>query len=140
MSRALRVNPRGESPRLARALVEFGADHAFAPAAVKVQEHSGVRCRSVGIAGLLAHGGRDHRASGRRGGAAQGPAWIVADTDGTMIPMVTTITAPAGADQRKLRKICWQEMRLSATGPLGSATTTYACSRGDVVADGAAWA
>jgi len=36
------VSPRGESPRLARALVDFGADHAFAPAAAKVQEHYGV--------------------------------------------------------------------------------------------------
>jgi len=42
LSRALRANPRGESPRLARALVDFGADHAFAPAAAKDQEHYGV--------------------------------------------------------------------------------------------------
>jgi hypothetical protein len=141
LSRALRVNPRGESPRLARALVDFGADHAFAPAAAKVQEHYGVEVSASRVS-RVCYRTAAKIAAPHAGGVlpTQGPDWIVAQTDGTMIPMVTTSGAPAGADRRKHRKICWQEMRLAAARPLGSATTTYACSRGDVVAAGTAWA
>lgn len=39
---ATQVQPRGCSRRLQRALTDFGADDAFAAAAVKVQEHYGV--------------------------------------------------------------------------------------------------
>ena len=141
LSRALRVSPRGESPRLARALVDFGADHAFAPAAAKVQEHYGVEVPVSRVSRVCYRTAAKIAAPNAGGGLpAQGPDWIVAQTDGTMIPMVTTSGAPPGADRRKHRKICWQEMRLAAARPLGSATTTYACSRGDVVAAGTAWA
>lgn len=104
MGRALRANPRGESARLARALVDLGPDHALAPAAAKVQEHYGVEVSvnrvsrvcyrtAAGIAVPHADGGLP----------VQGPAWIVAEADGTMIPMVTPIAALAGADRRKHR-------------------------------------
>lgn len=36
------IKPLGSSWRLQRALTDFGADEAFAPAAAKVQEHYGV--------------------------------------------------------------------------------------------------
>jgi hypothetical protein len=126
---------------LVRALVDFGVEHAFAPAAAKVKEHYGLEVAASRVA-RVCYRTATRLAPPQAGGGlpAQGPAWIVAETDGTMLPMVSTATAPAGTDRRKHRQISWQEVRLAAAQPLGSATTTYAYSRGDVVAAGTAWA
>ncbi len=141
LSQVLALSPRGESPRLARAMVDFGADHAFAPAAAKLKEHYGVEVATSRVARACYRTAARIAAPRAEGGLpAKGPAWIVAETDGTMIPMVSTAAAPTGTDRRKHRQLSWQEVRLAAAQPLGSATTTYACSRGDVVAAGTAWA
>lgn len=70
---------------------------------------------------------------------ARGPEWIVAEADGTMLPIVDTSSAPLGADRRKHRVVRWQEARVVAARALGEATTHYDATLGDVADAGCRW-
>ena len=54
---------------------------------------------------------------------------IIAETDGTMVPIVTT-EGPK-KDRRKNRKLQWKEARLSLAHPLGSLDVKYAATMKD---------
>ena len=140
---ATRVQPRGCSRRLQRALTDFGADHAFAAAVKKVQEHYGVsvpveRVRTVTL--HHAHALASPAPLPVRTLPASGAAYIVAEADGTMLPIVDTSAAPPGADRRKFRQVYYQEARLAAACAQGSATTHYAATLHDVTDTGLRWA
>lgn len=132
----------GSSRRVQRALTDFGADEAFAAAARKFKEHYGVevgasRARST----TLQHA---HRLAAKqpapvRALPAQGAEVIIGEADGTMVPIVETASAPAGADRRKHRKLFWQEARLVAAQAKGSATIHYEATLQGVEAAGDLW-
>lgn len=134
------VHARGASAVLQRAMVDFGADEAFAAAAAKVREHYGVevsvsRLREV----CLHHARRVDRAAvtPTRGLAAQGPSAIVTEADGTMIPVVDV--EQQGADQRRSRKVRYQEMRLLAARGQGKVHTYYQAGFVNPEQAGARW-
>jgi hypothetical protein len=141
-SRHAQVQARGSSRRVQRALTDFGADEAFAPAAAKFKEHYGV---TVGVARVrtttLRHAHRlaERQPAPVRALPASGPAVIIAEADGTMVPIVETASAPAGADRRKYRQLRWQEARLVAAQAEGSATTHYEATLHGVEATGDLW-
>lgn len=137
-----RVRCRGCSRRLQRALTDFGADTAFAPAAAKVHEHYGVTVPPERVRQVTLH----H--AGRRVEPApppctrlrtRGPAHLLAEADGTMLPIVDTSAAPAGADKRRHRRVRWQEARVVAAQAHGETTTHYDATLGDVAEAGARW-
>jgi len=135
------VAPRGQSRRLARAMVDFGVDESFAAAAAKVREHYQVDVSSQRVRRVcLATARRVPRPTPVGTLPAKGADWIVTETDGTMLPMVDTSQAPAGADRRRHRRCHWQEARLAGARAQGAATTHYGYSRSDPVAAGLAWA
>ena len=68
-----------------------------------------------------------------------GADWIVAEADGTMLPIVETDTAPDGLDKRKYRKVRWVETRLMAAREFGSATTHYQTTLDGVDKAGELW-
>lgn len=136
------VECRGCSRRLQRALTDFGADEAFAPAARKVREHYGVevnaeRVRQVCLQHATALAAVAPLPCTKL--RAAGPAWIVAEADGTMLPIVETDHAPAGADRRRHRRVRWQEARVVAAQAHGEATTHYDATLGDVAEAGTRW-
>jgi hypothetical protein len=125
-----------------RVLTDFGADEAFAAAAAKVREHYGVEVNTERVRQVcLRHAGRlaarPVEACARL--RASGPDWIVAEADGTMLPIVDTSTAPPGADRRRHRRVHWQEARVLAARALGSARTHYEATLGEVAEAGARW-
>lgn len=137
------MQSRGCSRRRQRALTDFGADHAFAQAAVKMQEHYGVsvpveRARTVTL--QHAHVLAAQAPQPVRTLPAHGAERIVAEADGTMMPMVDTSAAPPGADRRKFRQMHYQEARLAAARAQGSATTHYGATLHDVADTGLRWA
>lgn len=132
---------RGTSQPLQRAMVDFGADEAFAGAAAKLLEHYAVevpvsRVREV----CLRHARRLAAApvEPARTLAANGPAAIVAEADGTMVPVVDMATEP-GLDRRRSRKVRYQEMRLLAAQAQGEARAHYAATFGGPEEAGARW-
>ena len=137
------VQPRGSSRRLQRALTDFGADHAFAAAVKKVQEHYGVSVRAERVRTVTLHHAHVLAAAAPqpvRTLPASGAAYIVGEADGTMLPIVDTSAAPLGADRRKFRQVRYQEARLAAACAQGSATTHYAATLHSVSDTGLRWA
>lgn len=140
--RQAQVRCRGCSRRLQRALTDFGADEAFGPAAKKVREHYGVEVNAERLRQVcLSHARRmaERRVSPCTRLAAKGPEWIVAEADGTMVPIVETASAPPGEDRRKHRVVRWQEARVVAAQAFGEATTHYDATLGEVAEAGARW-
>jgi hypothetical protein len=131
---------RGTSAPLQRAIVDFGADEAFAQAAKKLREHYDIevavsRVREV----CLQHARRvdSTRAVSSCGLAAQGPAAIVTEADGTMIPVVDV--HEQATDRRRSRKVRYQEMRLMAAQCQGEVRTHYQAGFVDPEQAGARW-
>ena len=136
------VRSRGCSRRLQRALADFGADAAFGPAARKVREHYGVEINAERIRQVTLHHAAAPAGTAPRPCTtlrAKGPAWIVAEADGTMLPLVETHHAPTGADRHHHRRVRWQEARVVAAQAHGETTTHYDATLGDVAEAGARW-
>jgi hypothetical protein len=69
----------------------------------------------------------------------EGPEWIVAAADGTMVPTVRTEETPVGEDKRKHRKLAWEEMRLVAAQAHGQRSRHYEATLGSVEDAGRRW-
>lgn len=137
------VSPRGCSQKLQRALVDFGIEESFGKAAERVNEHYGVVIPASTIRTLtLKHAGAvaekiksEPKVKTLKG---KGKKVIIAEIDGTMMPMVRT--GVKQGSKRKSREVYWSEVRLSAARAQGSAATCYAVSCGDVDESGEQWA
>ncbi len=68
----------------------------------------------------------------------KGKKLIIAEIDGTMVPMVKT--SGKKGSKRKSREVYWSEIRLSAARSQGSVDTFYAVSCGNVDQSGEQWA
>lgn len=107
---------RGYSGPLQRAITDFGADNAFAQVAAKLAEHYGITLppgTAATITQRHAHALSDDDTApspDRR----VAPLTLIAETDGSMIPVVHTGTVDdPTADKRKHRTLLWKEARLS---------------------------
>lgn len=136
------VKSRGSSRRVQRALTDFGADDAFAPATVKFKEHYGVevsvhRARRT----TLTHAARmaAQTPAPSRALPGKGVDVLLAEADGCMVPTVSIVDAPAGADRRKHRQVEWKEIRLVAARAQDSAQTHYAATMHGVETAGDLW-
>ena len=115
---------------MSRVMVEFGTDHSFEKASRKIKEHYAQEVTAERIKNECLRLGRTlpQKPQVKRTLAADGPAVIVAQADGTMIPVVQIVAPPqasAPIDARKHRKTQWKEMRLVAAQPHGSTTSKY---------------
>jgi hypothetical protein len=139
---AAQVEPRGSSRRLQRAMTDFGADEAFAVAAAKLREHYGLPVAVTRVQRVCEH--HAHRLAGAVGEptrtlAPTGPAAIVAEADGTMIPVVDLPPPAPGLDRRRQRQVRWQEMRLVAARAQGRVRTHYAAGFDTPAQTGVRW-
>ncbi len=132
-----RVRPRGDSRRLQRVLVDFGAEDSFAQAAQRVREHYGI---DVSV-------GRVRRHSLRHGAGMsalemappkKAARTLVTEMDGTMIPIV--VPPREGVDRRQGKQLLWREARLCLAREKDSATPHYGASLGSAELAGALWA
>jgi hypothetical protein len=125
------VKARGYSHPLQRRITDFGADVPFGKISFKLKEHYGIEV-PASSAQLITE---DHACRIRERECLQteipevpGVERIVAELDGSMIPIVTTDNIPSGderIDRRKTRQLGWKEARLALARPLGSVETVY---------------
>jgi Uncharacterised protein family (UPF0236) len=116
-SESAEVQCRGCSEALQRALTDFGADEPFAGAAVKLREPYGIE---VPVSTLRAVTERHGEAMGAQATPPRewpdhpGVEVLIAEMDGSMVPVVTTAEPGVGEvrDRRKTRKVGWKEARL----------------------------
>lgn len=112
-SKRFGVSCRGASLRLQRVVTDFGADVSFSRVNDKLCEHYGFeisvsRIREV----VLSHGQRilDQQTLRDDWPLDKGVEQVIAQTDGSMVPVVET--DPEAADRRKGKVLKWQEIRL----------------------------
>lgn len=142
----IHVTARGCSRALARAAADFGSERSFARAAEQLREHYGVRLSPTSLREATL---RQARAIAARAAGA-GPVRtlpargrtkvVVAEADGTMLPIVTPQATLESPDKRRGRKVCWQEARLAAARAQGSTRTLFGATlEGGVEETGVRW-
>jgi len=117
---------------LQRRLTDFGAEKSFAKAAGQVKEHYGIDISPSTVRNATElHGDalQGHTELLQGDANPEQKAQIVVETDGTMIPLVTTDPTQA-TDQRKTRVTGWKEARLALAFENGSTTPIYGTTTG----------
>ena len=119
------VSCRGSSLPLPRVMTDFGADHAFAPAATKLKEHYGIEMPVSCVQRTTEHHARciyeQEAARVIRPGTAAG--MFIGEIDGSMAPVVEP--SPDAADHRKGKVLSWKEVRLNLVHPQGSVSPVF---------------
>jgi hypothetical protein len=116
--------------------VDFGADAAGARIPEKLKEHYGIEvaastCWEIVLRHAEAMGAMPKMAPQipDRAGIEQ----LIAETDGSFIPIVETaepVEDGPHRDRRKTRKLCWKEARLTLVHPKGSVTPVFSATLG----------
>lgn len=125
-SLSAQVTHRCCSQPLQRVITDFGADVAFRQAAKKLQEHYGFTLPVERIRQIVeGHAQTMHEVQvlNEDWPTEAGVPWVVAQTDGGMVPIV--IPDPAQPDQRCGKSLAWKEAKVCLAHALGSATLCY---------------
>ena len=116
-------------------MTDFGADVSFKKAAEKIKEHYGIEV-SVSAVESITERHAEHMRENvdwiqMPNKSVAAPDQIIAETDGSMIPIVSMNHDIAG-DKRKTRKSEWCEARLALARPKGSRSPIYGALIGSV--------
>lgn len=141
----LALRPGGYSRGLEEAVVDFGAEDSFALAAERLSRHHPVKlCANTVRAITLQHAealAQRQQAKGCLGALpAQGAEQLIAEADGTMLPVVDLAVGSAKVpDRRRTRRIRWMEMRLCAVRRADEVQPRYGCDATSVESLGYRW-
>lgn len=130
-SQAVGVTCRAYSLPLQRRITDFGADVPFGKVSDKLHEHYGITVPSSSARTITEHHAQtihEQERLQRDIPEQAGVAVIIAETDGTMIPILKPVNREREADpldKRKARQGCWKEARLSLTHPQGSVSPVF---------------
>jgi hypothetical protein len=128
------VRNRGYSQQLQRVMVDFGAEHSFATAAERIQEHYGIEVPVEAIRQhTLQHARRINQIPAESACAAQ---TLIAQMDGTMIPVMQPGKGP---DARKDKQLFWREARLCLARSQDKAQAVYGSTLGTAETAGWVW-
>lgn len=129
-----RIEPRGYSRALQRALTDFGAEESFERAAARVKEHYGVEVPVSALRRVtLRHARRIQGLEVDRSAAVR---TLITEMDGSMIPLVTP---GGGEDARKGKTVSWAEVRLCCARGQGQTTRRYGATLGSLELARACW-
>lgn len=133
------------SKPLQRIATDFGADESFKDASNKIREHYGIELPISGIRKITLKHAIDmeklqqatlsklstvYSPIHRNALPNKGIDFIIAETDGTMVPIVST--SGDKEDQRKNRSVSWKEAKVTLAYPIGSMTPFYSASMNGV--------
>ena len=118
--KAAEVNCRGYSRPLQRVITDFGSDVAFGKIPQKMMEHHGVSI-PISAGQKITETHAQHILEVQKWEtefpAIEGVEFLIAEMDGTMIPIVETTASETDSgkvDRRKSRNISWKEARLTS--------------------------
>lgn len=139
------VNTRSYSMPLQRVMTDFGADSSFAGAIIKTKEHYGI---SIPISSertiTLRHANKmkqqlkqevtqaNKRSNKKALTTRDGSAFIVSETDGSMIPIVVHKKSSV-KDRRKSKEVMYREARLTLAHASNSATPIFSAIIGEPI-------
>jgi hypothetical protein len=123
------VKPRGYSQHLQRVICDFGADHAFGQVSMKLQEHYGISVPYTASRQITEiHAAQIQLTKDLYKPKCQDADIIIAESDGSMIPIVETVHSDAKQDRRKNKRLHWREARLSLAHAKDSITPYFAAT------------
>ena len=111
MINKLRVQCRKYSRALQRAVTDFGADSSFEEAVEKMKEHYGLTVPGEMIRKITERHA-ETIANWRPKKEAVSAKLLMAEMDGSMVPIVEVEKKTEGIDVRKTRRVCWKEAKL----------------------------
>jgi Uncharacterised protein family (UPF0236) len=112
-------------------MTDFGAEKAFAGAAVKLKEHYGIVVPVSAVRDCTEEHGAQMLAQEKPKGDwpdRAGVPMLIAEMDGSMLPVVEVAepkSGEAGQDRRKTRQVSWKEARLAMAHEPGSVTPIF---------------
>ena len=119
------VRPRGYAKPLQRAMTDFGGERSFAKAAQAIQEHYGIVVPESAERSLtLKQAHQIPAAAPVRTLPSEGPPCVIAQTDGSFVPVV--YFEEGEGDKRKRRRREYKEARLCAAYAHHSTRIYYA--------------
>ncbi len=135
-SAATDITSRGYSLTLQRRIADFGADDSFGKVPWKLKEHYGIHIPLHSPRTITEkHAGIIKEMETVTDILPQhGHEYIISETDGSLIPIVTIaerITAEDPSDGRKRRTVGWKEARLSLAHQLGNVTPIFEATMGN---------
>lgn len=135
------VTPRGCSLPLQRRVVDFASDVPFNMVPTKLKEHYGIDlCPEVIRKITLSHAKQIQVFMQSLPKQSNIEAInILAEADGTMIPIVTVDNKGEEKDLRKTRKVKWREARLSHARNIDSVTAIFRATLKNVEETGDKW-
>ena len=119
-------------------MTDFGADDSFVAASRKLKEHYGIDVPVSAIRAATEVHGAEALARQKQGSALPdrpGVAVLIAEADGSMVPVVGTAESAEGEapiDRRKTRQVDWKEVRLCLVHEPGSVTPIFGATTGSV--------
>ena len=143
LSEASGMGHRQYSRRLQRLVSDFGIDHPFNQVPGKLQEHHGISIPVESARRITEKHAQQSLSRIDQSKSYQvGKSSIVAEMDGSMVPIVEHEVAQpsedkeenpeASVDKRKQKKLCFREYRLSLAHEAGSKTLYYGGTFGSV--------
>lgn len=130
------VAPRGYSRRLQRALVDFGAESAFAPAARRVREHYAIEVPVSAVRQHTLGHGKAIAAVAQEVKPRRATKTLITEMDGSMVPIVQP---GSGQDRRKGKTVLWREARLCCARSIDQAEPVYGVTLGTTQVAGCLW-
>jgi len=128
------INCRVYSEPLQRRMTDFGADDSFAKAVTKMKEHYGIIVPVSAMRTITEKHAEAIKSIPLKTNISSenGKDCIIAETDGTMIPIVdcSPTDDKNNEDNRKNRKTSWKEGRLCLAYPQGSITPFFSATMG----------
>jgi hypothetical protein len=121
---------------LQRRITDFGADVPFGKVSEKLTEHYGITVPYSAARDITEKHARHMKNNEMPKSTvpdAPGVGCVIAETDGTMIPVADTADGVIGAgpsDRRKTRKGRWKEARLTLSHAKGSVNPRFGCTLG----------
>jgi hypothetical protein len=129
-----KVKCRSYSHHLQRVIVDFGADVSFREAKEKIVEHYGIELPVGAIQTITENHAKSIFEFAESEKFEEGKSQqIIAEMDGTMIPVVDTEVPKEGkSDKRRYRRTRWQEARLCFSRGAQQITPIFYATMGDV--------
>lgn len=130
-----RIEHRGYSGALQRALTDFGAEESFERAAARVKEHYRLEVPVSAVRKVTyRHAARIQRVEPEK--PVQSAPTLITEMDGSMIPLVNP---GQGEDARKGKTVCWSEVRLCCARADGQVRRLYGATLGTLESARACW-
>ena len=142
-SKSAEIRCRGYSLPLQRVMTDFGAEESFFHATERIKEHYGIEIPASAVASTTENHAKqmfDNQVVCNEISDEPGVDVIVAETDGSMVPIVEIDGSKRG-DKRKSRSVKWKEARLclvrvwNTVSPLFRATMGSVDDVGDLLLD-----